>query len=124
MAEDRNYESGGEGGGNERRFYARPKTCQFCADKTIAIDYKKVDMLKRLVTDEARSAPGGRPAHVPVIKGCWLARSNAPAILLCSRSRDPALKTIPVSIREKRGLHNSPAPQIFLFQELEYGKSA
>src|SRR5258708_26717775 len=57
MAEDRNYESGGEGGGSERRFYARPKTCQFCADKTITIDYKKVDMLKRLVTDEGKIRP-------------------------------------------------------------------
>lgn len=60
MAEERerNYNSsGGEGGSGERRFFARPKTCQFCADKTITIDYKKVDMLKRLVTDEGKIRP-------------------------------------------------------------------
>ncbi len=60
MAEERerNYNSAGsEGGSGERRFFARPKTCQFCADKTITIDYKKADMLKRLVTDEGKIRP-------------------------------------------------------------------
>jgi small subunit ribosomal protein S18 len=46
---------GGEGG--ERRFYARPKFCQFCADKQLVIDYKKVDMLKRFITDEGKIRP-------------------------------------------------------------------
>ncbi len=46
---------GGEGG--ERRFYARPKFCQFCADKQMTIDYKKVDMLKRFITDEGKIRP-------------------------------------------------------------------
>ena len=46
---------GGEGG--ERRFYARPKFCQFCADKALIIDYKKVDMLKRFITDEGKIRP-------------------------------------------------------------------
>ena len=47
---------GGEGG-NERRFFAKPKTCQFCADKQLLIDYKKVDLLKRYVTDEGKIRP-------------------------------------------------------------------
>jgi small subunit ribosomal protein S18 len=46
---------GGEGG--ERRFFAKPKTCAFCADKTLTIDYKKVDLLKRYITDEGKIRP-------------------------------------------------------------------
>jgi small subunit ribosomal protein S18 len=90
MAEDRNYESGGEGGGNERRFYARPKTCQFCADKTIAIDYKKVDMLKRLVTDEGKIRPrrqtGTCARHQRVLAGA-IKRARHIALLPFTGSR-------------------------------------
>ena len=53
MAEEQTM--GGEGG--ERRFFAKPKTCQFCADKQLLIDYKKVDLLKRYVTDEGKIRP-------------------------------------------------------------------
>ena len=45
------------GGGGDRRYFARPKTCQFCADKTVTIDYKKADMLRRFVTDEGKIRP-------------------------------------------------------------------
>lgn len=40
-----------------RRFVARPKICQFCADKTIAIDYKAADMLRRFVTEDGKIRP-------------------------------------------------------------------
>jgi small subunit ribosomal protein S18 len=53
MAEDQ--EMGG--GAPERRFFAKPKTCQFCADKTLTIDYKKVDLLRRYITDEGKIRP-------------------------------------------------------------------
>jgi small subunit ribosomal protein S18 len=43
--------------GSERRYFARPKVCQFCADKHIAIDYKQVDILKRLITEEGKIRP-------------------------------------------------------------------
>ena len=43
--------------GQERRYYARPKFCQFCADKSLAIDYKAVDVLRRFVTDEGKIRP-------------------------------------------------------------------
>ena len=46
---------GAEGG--ERRYFARPKTCQFCADKLMTIDYKKADVLRRFVTDEGKIRP-------------------------------------------------------------------
>jgi small subunit ribosomal protein S18 len=54
MAEDRKpYDR--QGGGN--RYYSRPKFCQFCADKTLTIDYKKVDVLRKYVTEEGTIRP-------------------------------------------------------------------
>ena len=40
-----------------RRFVARPKICQFCADKNISIDYKQTDMLRRFVTEDGKIRP-------------------------------------------------------------------
>jgi small subunit ribosomal protein S18 len=40
-----------------RRYVAKPKICQFCADKSIEIDYKQVDMLRRFVTEDGRIRP-------------------------------------------------------------------
>jgi len=40
-----------------RRFVARPKICQFCADKNISIDYKNADMLRRFVTEDGKIRP-------------------------------------------------------------------
>ena len=39
---------------SERRYYARPKICQFCADKHLSLDYKQVDILRRFVTEEGK----------------------------------------------------------------------
>ncbi len=50
-----NREESGQSG--ERRFFARPKICQFCADKSIVIDYKAVDMLRRHVTEDGKIRP-------------------------------------------------------------------
>jgi small subunit ribosomal protein S18 len=46
-----------QGMGGGRRFMARPKFCQFCADKNIKIDYKAIDMLHRYVTEEGKIRP-------------------------------------------------------------------
>ncbi|WP_299024307.1 30S ribosomal protein S18 [uncultured Thermanaerothrix sp.] len=40
-----------------RRFAARPKICQFCADKNATIDYKQVDLLRRFLTEEGKIRP-------------------------------------------------------------------
>jgi small subunit ribosomal protein S18 len=48
-------EEGGHSG--ERRYYSRPKICQFCADKNLRMDYKNVDMLKRFVTEDGKIRP-------------------------------------------------------------------
>jgi small subunit ribosomal protein S18 len=46
-----------QGGGGSRRFVARPKICQFCADKNVKIDYKQIDMLRRFVTEDGKIRP-------------------------------------------------------------------
>jgi small subunit ribosomal protein S18 len=56
MAEDRRPQGAQEGGG-ERRFFSKPKTCQFCADKTLTIDYKKTDLLRRYITEDGKIRP-------------------------------------------------------------------
>jgi small subunit ribosomal protein S18 len=52
---DRN-KTEGEGGG-DRKFFAKPKFCQFCADKQLTIDYKKTDLLRRYVTEDGKIRP-------------------------------------------------------------------
>jgi small subunit ribosomal protein S18 len=42
-------------GGN--RYYSRPKFCQFCADKTLTIDYKKTEVLRKYITEEGTIRP-------------------------------------------------------------------
>jgi small subunit ribosomal protein S18 len=56
---ERPERSGGEGGGErgDRKFFAKPKFCQFCADKTLTIDYKKADLLRKYVTEEGNLRP-------------------------------------------------------------------
>ena len=56
MAEDRRPFGSTEGGG-DRRFFAKPKFCQFCADKTLMIDYKKTDLLRKYVTEDGKIRP-------------------------------------------------------------------
>ena len=40
-----------------RRYVARPKICQFCADKNAVIDYKLGDFLRRFVTEDGKIRP-------------------------------------------------------------------
>ena len=40
-----------------RRFVSRPKICQFCVDKELAIDYKNTDLLKRYINDSGKIRP-------------------------------------------------------------------
>lgn len=48
--------SGGErsGPGGRRRFVRRARVCQFCAEKTVSIDHKQVDMIKRYTAENGR----------------------------------------------------------------------
>ncbi|HFC10566.1 MAG TPA: 30S ribosomal protein S18 [Chloroflexi bacterium] len=40
-----------------RRYYSRPKVCQFCVEKVDHIDYKQVDLLRRYITDDGKIRP-------------------------------------------------------------------
>jgi small subunit ribosomal protein S18 len=46
-----------EGQGGGRRFYAHPRVCQFCTDKSAVVDYKQYDMLRRYVSDDGKIRP-------------------------------------------------------------------
>jgi len=40
-----------------RRYYSRPKVCQFCVEKMDTIDYKQTDLLRRYITDDGKIRP-------------------------------------------------------------------
>lgn len=50
-SDDRRESMGG------RRYYARPRVCQFCTDHNMVIDYKLADMLRRFITEEGKIRP-------------------------------------------------------------------
>ena len=39
------------------RYFTRVKECQFCTDKSIKIDYKDADLLRRYVNDTGKIRP-------------------------------------------------------------------
>lgn len=41
----------------ENRFYTRVKICQFCTDKSLEIDYKNTDLLRRYIDDTGKIRP-------------------------------------------------------------------
>ncbi|HEY5728416.1 MAG TPA: 30S ribosomal protein S18 [Anaerolineales bacterium] len=55
MATDRRSYDGQQQG--RTRYFAKPKFCQFCADKTLTIDYKKTDLLRKYITEEGTIRP-------------------------------------------------------------------
>ncbi len=40
-----------------RRYYARPRVCQFCTDRTLVIDHKQFEALRRFITDDGKIRP-------------------------------------------------------------------
>lgn len=46
-----------EGQTGGRRFFSRPRECQFCIDHNAKIDYKLTEVLRRYVTDEGKIRP-------------------------------------------------------------------
>ena len=55
MDNDQSYDRRRPMGG--RRFFSRPRECQFCTDKEAVIDYKNINLLQRFVTDEGKIRP-------------------------------------------------------------------
>jgi len=51
-------ERGGRGGGRRRfRGRGRRKVCRFCADKTVPLDYKWVEVLEEFLSERGRFVP-------------------------------------------------------------------
>jgi len=40
-----------------RRYYSRPRVCQFCTDPSTKIDYKQAESMRRFITDEGKIRP-------------------------------------------------------------------
>jgi small subunit ribosomal protein S18 len=91
MAEERSNATRGErSGASGRRYYSRPKSCQFCGDKSSSIDYKKADMLRRYISDDGRIRPrrqtGTCARHQRVLAGA-IKRARHIALLPFTGSR-------------------------------------
>ena len=43
--------------GGPRRFFIRPRVCQFCTDRNAVIDYKQAEVLRRLITEDGKIRP-------------------------------------------------------------------
>lgn len=43
--------------GNPRRTYYKRKTCRFCEDKTLKIDYKNASLLHDFITERGKILP-------------------------------------------------------------------
>ena len=54
---DRDQTDSREGGMGGRRFFAAPRVCQFCTDRSAVIDYKQQEMLRRYVTEDGKIRP-------------------------------------------------------------------
>lgn len=54
---ERNDRGDFRGVNRNRRFVSRPKFCQFCADKNLAIDYKNVELLSRFINETGKIRP-------------------------------------------------------------------
>jgi small subunit ribosomal protein S18 len=52
-----NQSASPEGRNAPRRFFSRPRECQFCAEKNTVIDYKQFDMLRRFISDDGKIRP-------------------------------------------------------------------
>lgn len=40
-----------------KRYYAHPRVCQFCTDKSVLIDYKQYELLRRYVSEDGKIRP-------------------------------------------------------------------
>ena len=49
------FNNDAQGGG--KRFYSHPRVCQFCTDKSVLIDYKQGEMLRRFVSEDGKIRP-------------------------------------------------------------------
>ena len=55
MSNQTPYNNDAQGGG--KRFYSHPRVCQFCTDKSVTIDYKQGELLRRFVSEDGKIRP-------------------------------------------------------------------
>ena len=55
MSNQTPYNNDSQGGG--KRFYSHPRVCQFCTDKSVVIDYKQGELLRRFVSEDGKIRP-------------------------------------------------------------------
>lgn len=41
----------------QRRFFTRPRVCQFCTDRSAVLDYKQAEVLRRYITEDGKIRP-------------------------------------------------------------------
>lgn len=46
-----------EAQGGKQRFYSHPRVCQFCTDKSVTIDYKQAETLRRFISEDGKIRP-------------------------------------------------------------------
>jgi small subunit ribosomal protein S18 len=51
---DTSQERPRQGRFQSRQRYYRPRTCQFCTDRSLVINYKNVDLLRRFIHDDGK----------------------------------------------------------------------
>ena len=72
-------QSGRRGSGRRsgRRYYSRPRTCQFCSDPELKIHYRNTQLLSNFVNREGKIRPRrpvratAIPANSATISGRW-----------------------------------------------------
>ena len=57
MTYNKTSSRGGEGAGRSKRTFHRRKVCKFCADSSIAIDYKDPRTLRYFTTERGKITP-------------------------------------------------------------------
>ena len=53
--EPQDYREGQGSGG--KRFFSAPRVCQFCTDRSVVIDYKSADLLRRYISEDGKIRP-------------------------------------------------------------------
>ncbi len=55
MSNQTTFNNDAQGAG--KRFYSHPRVCQFCTDKSVIIDYKQGELLRRFVSEDGKIRP-------------------------------------------------------------------
>ncbi len=55
--QDNDTRGGRGGGGRERRYFSRPRSCQFCSDPELKLHYRNTQLLSNFVNREGKIRP-------------------------------------------------------------------